>query len=190
MKITKKSGLFLMLLIALLALISCEKLQELLTTISGNVENEGAAVSGAFILALNGTGDAYAELGNVDELNESAFNALSTVIKGFDLASDANGDYTATLLSGGTVYMVTIKDDGSEELDSLDLVGWFGDKDSINIVDTLIDTIIAPPETTFIDTTFYYNIPKAITIEKGADTTGCDIDNLLEYKWLLKIQEL
>ncbi|MCK4422414.1 hypothetical protein KAW48_11540, partial [candidate division WOR-3 bacterium] len=186
MKITKKSGLFLMLLIVFLALISCEKLQELLTTISGNVENEGAAVSGAFILALNGTGDAYAELGNVDELNESSFNALSTVIKGFDLASEANGDYTATLLSGGTVYMVTIKDDGSEKLDSLDLIGWFGDKDSIHI----IDTMIADTDTTIIDSTFYYNIPKTITIEKGADTTGCDIDNLLEYKWLLKIQEL
>ena len=172
-----------MLLIALLAFISCEKLQELLTTISGNVENEGAAVSGAFILALNGTGDAYAELGNVDELNESAFNALSTVIKGFDLASDANGDYTATLLSGGTVYMVTIKDDGSEELDSFDLVGWFGDVDSIRIPDPA-DTI--GPD---IDTiTVTYTIPQTVTIEKGADTTGIDIEHLLEYWLLQKVQ--
>jgi len=179
----KKVLLGITLVIIILSITSCE---ELFTTIKGTVENDGNPVSEAFVLALNGTGDAYERLGDINELDESALSAISGVVKGFDLASDSDGAYSATLLSGGTVYIVAISDENdNDELDPLDLVGWYGDVDSINIIDTIIEGV----DTTIIDTTFQYNTPKTVTVETGEDITGIDIDRLLEYKWLLKIQE-
>jgi len=175
----KKVLLGITLVIIILSITSCE---ELFTTIKGTVENNGNPVSEAFVLALNGTGDAYERLGDINELDESALSAISGVVKGFDLASDSDGAYSATLLSGGTVYIVAISDENdNDELDSFDLVGWYGDVDSIDIPD---------PDTTGVDTlTVIYTVPQTITIETGADTTGIDIEHMIEYWLLRKVQE-
>ncbi len=177
MKKMKKVLFSLILLIMALSITSCE---ELFTTVSGTISNEDAPIPGAFVLALNGDGNAYETLSQVHELNGSALAAISDVVKGFDLSSNDNGSYTATLLSGGTIYIIAISDDGSGNLDSLDLVGWFGDVDSIKIPN---------PDTTGIDSiTVTYTVPETVTIENGADTTGIDIENMIEY-WLLELAQ-
>lgn len=174
----KKVLLGITLVIIILSITSCE---ELFTTIKGTVENDGNPVSEAFVLALNGTGDAYERLGDINELDESALSAISGVVKGFDLASDSDGAYSATLLSGGTVYIVAISDkNDNDELDDLDLVGWYGDADSIDIPD---------PADTTKTLTVIYTIPQTIAIETGEDITGIDIEHMIEYWLLKKVQE-
>ncbi len=164
-------------LIILIIVISITSCEELFPTISGIVSNGGNPVSGTFVLALNADTTAYVRLSRINELSVNALATITDVVRGFDSATDGNGDYSATLLSGGTVYIVAIDDDGSGNLDSLDLVGWFGDLDSIKILNpyTGIDSIYV----SYID-------PGTVTIEDGADTTGIGVEYMIQY-WLLEL---
>ena len=173
----KNIFLALILLIIVISITSCE---ELFTSISGNVMNEGVPISGAFVIALKADTSAYAKLFRINELSTTALAEITDVVRGFDIATDGNGDYSATLLSGGTVYIVVINDDGSGNLDSLDLVGLFGDLDSIKI----------PNPYTGIDSLYFIYIdPRTVTIEKGTDTTGIDVEYVIQYWKLELVQE-
>lgn len=174
MKKMKKLSLGLILLIIILFTSSCE---ELFTTIAGMVSNDGIPKEGAIVLVLNADTSAYEKLSEINELSSSALSALADVVKGFDIASDNNGNYLASMLSGGTVYVIAISDDGSDNLDSLDLVGWYGD----------VETIKIPNPYTGVDSiTVVYTDPNTITIENGADTTRIDVVHMIEY-WLLEL---
>lgn len=175
MKKMKKLFFGLILLIIILFTSSCE---ELFTTISGLVSNDGIPISGAFVLALSADADAYERLSLVNELTASALSAITDVVKGFDLASDDNGYYKAILISEGTIYIIAISDENdNQELDSVDLIGWYGD----------VDTIKIPNPYTGVDSIpVVYTDPKTITIENGADTTGIDVVHMIEY-WLLEL---
>ncbi|MCK4322404.1 hypothetical protein KAX08_07815 [candidate division WOR-3 bacterium] len=181
MKKMKKLFFGLILLIIILFTSSCE---ELFTTIAGMVSNDGIPVEEAIVLVLNANTSAYEKLSEINELSSSALSALTDIVKGFDISSDNNGNYLASMLSGGTVYVIAISDDGSGNLDSLDLIGWYGKDTTLMINDIIIinsDTIIV--DSTMTDSLFSYTIPEAISIEKGRDTTGIDINNLVKYKW-------
>lgn len=178
MKNEKKLIFILLILIIILLFISCE---ELFTTIAGKITNDGIPVSGAIVLVLNSNEDAYEKLLEIDELNSSALSSLSGVVKGFDIESDENGKYMASMLSGGTVYLVAINDeDESGELDSLDLVGWYGDIETIKIPNPYVESD---------SITVVYTDPVEIIIENSADTTGIDVSHMTQYWLLLEIQE-
>jgi hypothetical protein len=178
MKSDKKLLFILFLLIMVLSFVSCE---ELFTTIKGKVTNDGIPVSGAIVLVLNANENAYEKLQEIDELNSSALSSLSGVVKGFDIESDENGDYIASMLSGGTVYLVAINDeDESGELDSLDLIGWYGDIENIKIPN---------PYGESDSITVVYTDPNEIIIENNADTTGINVSHMIQYWLLLEIQE-
>lgn len=182
MKKMKKLFFGLILLIIILFTSSCE---ELFTTIAGMVSNDGIPKEGAIVLVLNADMSAYEKLSEINELSSSALSALADVVKGFDIASDDNGYYKAILISGGTIYIIAISDENdNQELDSVDLIGWYGKDTTLMINDIIIinsDTIIV--DSTMTDSLFSYTIPEAISIEKGRDTTGIDINNLVKYKW-------
>lgn len=173
----KKLFFGLILLIIILFISSCE---ELFTTIAGMISNGGIPVEEAIVLILNADTSAYEKLSEINELSASALSALADVVKGFDIASDNNGNYLASMLSGGIVYVIAISDDGSGNLDSLDLVGWYGDVETIKIPNlyTGVDSI-----------TVVYTDPITVTIENGADTTGIDVSHMIEYWLLLKVQD-
>jgi len=178
MKNKKKLLFILPLLVIIILFVSCE---ELFTTIAGKITNDGIPVSGAIVLVLNADEDAYEKLQEIDELNSSALSSLSGIVKGFDIESDGNGNYIASMLSGGTVYLVSINDENeSGELDSLDLVGWYGD----------IETIKIPSPYDESDSiTVVYTNPVKIIIENNADTTGIDVSHMIQYWLLLELQE-
>ncbi len=178
MKSEKKLLFILSLLITIILFISCE---ELLTTITGKITNNGIPVSGAIVLVLNANEDAYEKLQEIDELNSSALSSLSDVVKGFDIESDENGNYMASMLSGGTVYVVAISDEGeSGKLDSLDLIGWYGNIDTMKIP----NPYNGPDSITVV-----YTDPVEIVIEDDTDTTGIDISHMIQYWLILKVQE-
>ncbi len=179
MKGAQKISVIVLLFSIVIFFTSCEKLQELLTTVSGKV----AAKSGTIVLALNGEGDAYEKLSEVNELNENALKAMTNIAKGFDLGTDKDSSYNVILTSGCTVYIVAISDDGDKQLDSLDLIGWYGETTTFEEGDTIIagtDTIIVSSGP------FTYTTPEAITIEEGSDIEGINIYNMMEYKLFLQ----
>lgn len=188
MRKTLKLTGFLAIVSFILLLNGCDLLEEVATTVSGKVDSGSTST---VVIALNGSGDAYTNLEDIQELNETALNSLGNVVKGFDLGISQDSSYTAILTSGGDVYMVAVADDGlvSEELDSLDHIGWYGDTDTFNLVDTVIVDTIAPPDTLIIDTSFVYTTPSTVSVSDGGEKKDVNIENLLEYKWLLKIQE-
>lgn len=193
-----KVFLITVLIVSAVFITSCEEVQELLTTVSGTIEDEATAVSDAVVIALNSEGDAYQNLGEVNELSEDALEALGSVVKGFDVTgSDASGNYEATIISEGGMYIVSISDEnGNSELDSLDLFGWYGNDSTLSLPDHIaIDTFNIGGydiviDSTMIDTVnreFTYTIPQEITVEEGDDLTGIHITNMMEYKWVEKL---
>ena len=112
-----KKGIFAIALILAIVIISCEDtVKKLTTTISGKVTNEGAAVSGAYVILL--------EAGNFVSDGLSLSNGMIT---------NSNGDYTMVEVSAGDHYVAAIDDVNNNIIFDMDTdrIGYYGDLDTL-----------------------------------------------------------
>ena len=151
-----------------LFLINCDKLEELITTVSGKVYADDCKV----VIAVKGDIDLLNHLDDLSGIDEISLREPD-LVRGFDLFIGDDSLYNVTMLSFGETYFLAVVDDGStvDVLDSLDHVGFYGIPDTINMV---IDT-------------FIYSIPECVNIEEGIDETDFDIINFIEYRWFIRI---
>ena len=124
----KCAFLLMMIVMAALIALSCEKAQEVLgITIAGNVSNGGQPVEGAFVLLVD----------------------KAEITQGFPIGNGSvtlgNGNYTIIRVEEGTYYVCAVKDENGNQTYDLgtDPIGWYGHPDSITgltIPDSLIVT--------------------------------------------------
>ncbi|MCK5833592.1 DUF1416 domain-containing protein [bacterium] len=104
-------------LVLAIAMIGCEEVvEELTTTISGNVSNDGEPVSGAYVILLD-AGDSVSS-------GISLSNGMIT---------NSSGDYTMIEVSVGDHYVAAIDDaNGNIIFDpDTDRLGYYGDTDTL-----------------------------------------------------------
>jgi len=171
-----KRKLSVMLIICCVLLINCEELEEYLTTVSGKIYADNCKVA----LAIKGEETLISYLNNIEGIDEVSLRDAD-IFRGFDLAIGNDSLYNITMLSFGETYFAAIVDDGEieDELDSLDHVGFYGESDTIDI-----------PLIGGGDTTFVYSIPTTINVQEGVDESDVDIENFIEFKWFIKIDQI
>ena len=120
---------FFVLAVLLVITISCcdDVVKAITTTISGNVSNDGEAVSGAYVILL--------EAGNEITQGISLTNGMIT---------NSNGNYTMIEVNAGDYYVAAIDDANNNIIFDLDTdrVGYYG------VADTLLGVTI--PQTLHI----------------------------------------
>jgi hypothetical protein len=156
-------------------LISCEDLEELITTVSGKVHTDNCKV----VMAVKGEDGLFDYLDKVSKIDSISI-CDAKLFRGFDIGIGEDSLYKVTMLSFGETYFLAVVDDGvvSDELDTLDHVGFYCE----------FDTLVTIPYINS-DTTFIYSIPKKIIVEEGTDESDIDIKNFIEFKWFIKIYE-
>jgi len=104
-------------LVLAIAMIGCEEaIEELTTTISGNVGSDGEPVSGAYVILLD-AGDSVSS-------GISLSNGMIT---------NSSGDYTMVEVSAGDHYVAAI-DDANDNIifdPDTDRIGYYGDPDTL-----------------------------------------------------------
>ena len=147
-------------------LINCEALREILTTVSGKVYADNCKV----VIAVKGDLDLFYYLNNISGIDEESLRDPE-LIRGFDIGIGQDSLYSVTMLSFGQTYFFAVIDDGdvTDELDTMDHIGFYGN----------VDTIYVPAP---FDTTVIYSIPTNMNIEEGIDENGIDIKNFVDYK--------
>ena len=165
--IKRKSGVVIILSVIIVFcffLINCEKLQELITTVSGKVYADECQV----VIAVKGETDLFSYLDDISGIDDVTLRGETDLFRGFDIFIGDDSLYNITMLSFGETYFLAVIDDGdvSDELDSADHVGFYG-----------------PTNTFSIGTdTFSYSLPECVDIEEGVDETDFDIENFIEYR--------
>ena len=104
-------------LVLAIAMIGCEEaIEELTTTISGNVSSDGEPVSGAYVILLD-AGDSVSS-------GISLSNGMIT---------NSSGDYTMVEVGAGDYYVAAIDDaNGNIIFDpDTDKLGYYGDPDTL-----------------------------------------------------------
>jgi hypothetical protein len=152
-------------------LFNCEELEELLTHVSGKVYANNCKV----VLAVKGESELLGYLDDIDGIDEISLRDAE-IFRGYDVSIGNDSLYNVTMLSFGETYLVAIVDDGldTNELDSLDHIGFHGESDTLlNVADTSIT----------------YTIPKKMDIEEGVDEENIDIQNFLEFRWFIRLYE-
>jgi uncharacterized protein (DUF2141 family) len=123
-----KRNLFLLAVLIVITISGCNDIvKAITTTISGNVSNDGEAVSGAYVLLL--------EAGNEVTQGISLSNGMIT---------NSNGNYTMIEVSAGDYYVAAIDDVNNNIIfdPDTDRVGYYG------VADTLLGVTI--PQTIHI----------------------------------------
>jgi hypothetical protein len=163
------------LIMSLFLVIACEELREYLTTVSGTVASNNCKV----VLAVKGDGGLLDYLSDVDSLDDKSLRDMD-IFRGYDVTVGSDGNYLITMLSFGQTYIVAVNDDGEieNELDTLDHIGFYGVLDTVTI------------DTLNIDTFFIYSTPSIINVTSGVDQSNLDIDDMIQFRWFIKIQQL
>jgi hypothetical protein len=165
----------LVILIISFLLIGCEELREYLTTVSGTVSSTDCKV----VLAVKGDGNLLNYLDDVDSLDDESLRDMD-LFRGYDITVGSDGNYLITMLSFGNTYIVAVNDDGEipNELDTLDHIGFYGELDTVTI------------DTLNIDTFFVYSKPSIISVESGVDQSDINIENMIQFRWFIRIQQM
>ena len=112
-----KKGFFLLAALIVITISGCsDVVKAVTTTISGNVSNNGEAVSGAYVILL--------EAGNEVTQGLSLSNGMIT---------NSNGNYTMVAVSAGDYYVAAIDDANNNFILDLDTdkVGYYGDTEPL-----------------------------------------------------------
>ncbi len=112
-----KRNLFLLAVLIVITISGCDDVvKAITTTISGNVSNDGEAVSGAYVLLL--------EAGDEVTQGISLSNGMIT---------NSAGDYTMVAVSAGDYYVAAIDDANNNIIFDLDTdrVGYYGVADTL-----------------------------------------------------------
>ena len=112
-----KKGFFILAVLVFIIISGCDDVvKAITTTISGNVSNDGEAVSGAYVILL--------EAGDEVTQGISLSNGMIT---------NSNGNYTMVAVSAGDYYLAAIEDDNNNIVFDLDTdrVGYYGDTDPL-----------------------------------------------------------
>ena len=123
-----KKRFFILAVLLVITISGCDDVvKTVTTTISGNVSNNGEAVSGAYVILL--------EVGDEVTQGISLSNGMIT---------NSNGDYTMIEVSAGDYYVAAIEDNNGNIVFDLDTdrVGYYG------VADTLLGVTI--PQTLYI----------------------------------------
>jgi uncharacterized protein (DUF2141 family) len=113
-----KRNLFLLAVLIVITISGCDDVvKAVTTTISGNVSNDGEAVSGAYVILL--------EAGDEVTQGISLSNGMIT---------NSNGDYTMIEVSAGDYYVAAIDDANNNIVFDLDTdrVGYYGVADTLS----------------------------------------------------------
>ncbi len=171
----KLSIIISIIIIFCILLINCEKLEELLTNVTGKVYADSCKV----VIAVKGDLDLFSYLDDISDIDAGSLREETDLLRGFDIdiGDDSLYDITMLPLSIGETYFFAIVDDGStkDALDSLDHVGFYGPADTIITIGT---------------NTFVYSIPEKIDVQDGVDESDVDIRNFIEYRWFVIIYRL
>jgi hypothetical protein len=170
-----KIKIIIVLITSLFFVIACEKLQEILTTVSGKVNSTECKV----VLAVKGDGDLLDYLNEIDSLDSESLGDPD-FFNGFDMMIGGDSLYTITMFSFGSTYIVAINDDGylENKLDTLDHIGFYGVLDTVTI------------DTLNIDTFFVFSKPGMINVESGVDQNNIDIENTIQFRWFKIIWQM
>ena len=112
-----KRRFFVLAVLLVIAISGCgDVVKAVTTTISGNVSNDGEAVSGAYVILL--------EAGDEVTQGISISNGMIT---------NSNGNYTMVAVSAGDYYVAAIDDANNNIIFDLDTdrVGYYGDPDTL-----------------------------------------------------------
>ena len=113
-----KKGVFILAVLIIIAISGCDDVvKAVTTTISGNVSNDGEAVSGAYVILL--------EAGDEVTQGISLSNGMIT---------NSDGDYTMIEVSAGDYYVAAIEDNNNNIVFDLDTdrVGYYGVADTLS----------------------------------------------------------
>ncbi|MEJ2567571.1 MAG: hypothetical protein P8Z50_01630 [candidate division WOR-3 bacterium] len=164
-----------LIVMACIILFGCEKLEDLLTTVSGKVYADNCKV----VIAVKGESELLGYLEDIKGIDNLSLRD-DDLFRGFDLVVDEDSLYSITMLSFGETYFLAVIDDGEipDELDTLDHVGFYGKS----------DTLIRIPYSNS-DTTLLYSYPEKAYIENGTDESGIDIKEFIELRFFINIYE-
>jgi hypothetical protein len=167
-----KIKIIIVLIMSLFFVIACEKLQEILTTVSGKVNSAECKV----VLAVKGDGDLLDYINEIDSLDNESLGDPD-FFRGFDMMIGGDSLYSITMFSFGSTYIVAINDDGylENKLDTLDHIGFYGE----------LDTVIIPDVDTFI-----YSAPSMINVESGVDQSNINVENTIQFRWFKIISQM
>ena len=146
---------------------SCDLFENTLGgTIEGTVSNDSLTVSNGFVILLNNIND----INQISDLTSSGLSALTNVVKGFGLIN-SDGTYKIIAVPAGDFYIFAAVDTNKNNtLDSLDLIGWYGQDTSKSV--TIQDSTY----------TLDFTIPDTISMAGKENRTNINIDILVTKK--------
>ena len=154
--------------------INCEELEEYLTRVSGKVYADDCKV----VLAVKGETDLFYYLNNISGIDDESLRDAE-IFRGYDLSIGNDSLYSITMLSFGETYFLAILDNGLivDELDTMDLVGFYGESDTMTISVMGYDSL------------FTYTIPQLMNVQDRFDESDIDIENFVEFRWFILIDQ-
>jgi len=140
-----KIKFFILAVLIVITISGCDDVvKEVTTTISGNISNDGEAVSGVYVILL--------ESGDEVTQGISLSNGMIT---------NSNGDYTMIAVSEGDYYVAAIDDANNNIIFDLDTdrVGYYGDPDTLGFTIPRTIHVNKGDDLEDIDITDLYQLP-------------------------------